>query len=145
MMGKRTYDCGQVASVMNSKSWTGTAVWREEDEPFPIRKPAGPALLLLNDEGGLLRAGPTLPETLRVDVWFGWEEVEKIERMRYLGIPFLGEAVRFTLKPAPTGIGSRTFSFGGIMTRRTTEEIVDFGESEGVRVQREAKFKIVRP
>ena len=81
---------------MNSKSWTGTAVWREEGEPFPIRKPAGPALLLLNDEGGLLRAGPTFPETLRVDIRFGWEEVEKIERMRYLGIPLLGEAVRFT-------------------------------------------------
>ena len=130
---------------MNGKSWTGTAVWREEGDPFPIRKPAGPAVLLLNDEGGLLRAGPTFPETLRVDVWFGWEEVEKIERMRYLGIPFLGEAVRFTLKPAPMGIGLRTFSFGGIMTKRTTEEIVDFGESEGVRVEREAKFKIVRP
>ena len=36
-------------------------------------------------------------------------------------------------------------SFGGIMTKRTTEEIVDFGESEGVRVEREAKFEIVRP
>ena len=130
---------------MDSKSWTGTAVWREESELFPIRKPAGPALLHLNEEGGLLRAGPTFPETLRVDVWFGWEEVEKIERMRYLGIPFLGEAVRFTLKPAPMGIGLRTFSFGGIMTKRTTEEIVDFGESEGVRVEREAKFQIVRP
>ena len=131
--------------MINSKSWTGTAVWREESDPSPIRKPAGPAVLLLNDEGGLLRAGPTFPETLRVDVWFGWEEVEKIERMRYLGIPFLGEAVRFTLKPGPTRTGSRTFSFGGIMTKRTTEEIVDFGESEGVRVEREAKFKIVRP
>jgi hypothetical protein len=92
-----------------------------------------------------LRAGPTFPETLRVDLWFGWEEVEKIERMRYLGIPFLGEAIRFTLKPAPTGTGSRTFSFGGIMSRRTTEEIVAFGETEGVRVEREIKFKIVRP
>jgi hypothetical protein len=131
---------------MNSKSWTGTAVWREESEPFPIRKAAGPAVLLLNDEGGLLRAGPTFPKTLRVDLSFGWEEVQKIERMRYLlGIPFLNEAVRFTLKPAPTGTGSRTFSFGGIMRKRTTEEIVDFGESEGVRVEREAKFKIVRP
>jgi hypothetical protein len=88
---------------MNSKSWTGTAVWREEGEPFPIRKPAGPALLVLNDEGGLLRAGPTFPETLRVDCRFGWEEVHKIERMRYLAIPFLNEAVRFTLKPTPTG------------------------------------------
>jgi hypothetical protein len=132
--------------LINSKSWTGTAVWREESDPFPIRKAAGPARLLLNDEGGLLRAGPTFPETLRVDVRFGWEEVEKIERMRYLlGIPFLNEAVRFTLKPGPTRTGSRTFSFGGIMTKRTTEEIVDFGESEGVRVEREAKFKIVRP
>jgi hypothetical protein len=134
-----------VASGINSKSWTGTAVWREEGDPFPIRKAAGPALLLLNDEGGLLRAGPTFPKTLRVDLRFGWEEVQKIERMRYLGIPFLNEAVRFTLKPAPPGSGSRTFSFGGIMRKRTTEEIVDFGESEGVRVEREAKFKIVRP
>jgi hypothetical protein len=130
---------------MDSKNWTGTAVWREESEPFPIRKPARPALLHLNEEGGLLRAGPTFPETLRVDLRFRWEEVQKIERMCYLGIPFLGEAVRFTLKPAPTGTGSRMFSFGGIMSKRTTEEIVDFGEREGVRVEREAKFKIVRP
>jgi hypothetical protein len=131
--------------VINSKSWIGTAVWREEGEPFPIRKPAGPAVLVLNDEGGLLRAGPTFPETLRVDLRFGWEEVQKIERMRYLGIPFLGEAVRFTLKPGPAGTGSRTFSFGGILSKRTTDEIVAFGETEGVRVEREVKFKIVRP
>jgi hypothetical protein len=131
--------------LINSKSWTGTAVWREESDPFPIRKAAGPARLLLNEEGGLLRAGPTFPETLRVDLRFGWEEVQKIERMRYLGIPFLNEAVRFTLKAAPTGTGSRTFSFGGIMRKSTTEEIVEFGESKGVRVEREAKFKIVRP
>jgi hypothetical protein len=131
--------------VIDSKSWTGTAVWREEGEPFPIRKPAGPAVLVLNDQGGLLRAGPTFPETLRVDCRFGWEEVQKIERMRYLGIPFLKEAVRFTLEAAPTGTGSRTFSFGGIMTKRTIEEIVAFGESEGVRVEREAKFKAIRP
>jgi hypothetical protein len=31
------------------------------------------------------------------------------------------------------------------MTKRTTEEIVAFGESKGVEVEREAKFKIVRP
>jgi hypothetical protein len=130
---------------MNGKSWTGTAVWREEGNPFPIRKAAGAAALLLDEEGGLLKAGPTLPKTLRVDVRFGWDEVEKIERMRYLGIPFLGEAVRFTLKEGPTGTGSRIFSFGGIMTKRTAEEIVAFGESKGVEIEREAKFKIVRP
>jgi hypothetical protein len=132
--------------VMNgNKSWTGTAVWREEGDPFPIRKAAGAAALLLDEEGGLLKAGPTFPKTLAVDVRFGWEEVEKIERMRYLGIPFLGEAVRFTLKEGPTGTGSRIFSFGGVMRKRTTEEIVAFGESKGVEVEREAKFKIVRP
>jgi hypothetical protein len=130
---------------MNGKSWTGTAVWREEGDPFPIRKAAGAAALLLDDEGGLLKAGPTFPKTLRVDVRFGWDEVEKIERMRYLGIPFLGEAVRFTLKEGPPGTGSRIFSFGGVMTKRTTEEIVAFGETKGVEVEREAKFKIVRP
>ncbi len=130
---------------MSGKSWTGSAVWREEGDPFPIRKAAGAAALLLDQEGGLLKAGPTFPKTLGVDLRFGWYEVEKIERMRYLGIPFLGEAVRFTLKENPTGTGSRMFSFGGMMTKRTTNEIVDFGESEGVKVEREAKFKIVRP
>src|SRR3712207_5080929 len=124
---------------MNGKSWTGTAVWREEGDPFPIRKAAGAAALLLDEKGGLLRAGPTFPKTLGVDVRFGWDEVEKIERMRYLGIPFLGEGVRFTLKGAPTGTGSRIFSFGGVMTKRTAEEIVAFGESKGVEVEREAK------
>ena len=130
---------------MSGKSWTGSAVWREEGDPFPIRKAAGAAALLLDQEGGLLKAGPTFPKTLGVDLRFGWDEVEKIERMRYLGLPFLGEAVRFTLKESPTGTGSRMFSFGGMMTKRTTDEIVDFGESEGVKVEREAKFKIVRP
>jgi hypothetical protein len=130
---------------MNGKSWTGTAVWREEGGPFPIRKAAGAAALLLDEEGGLLKAGPTFPKTLRVDVRFGWDEVEKIERMRYLGIPFLGEAVRFTLRESSVGTGSRIFSFGGIMTKSTTEEIVDFGESKGAEVERDVKFKIVRP
>ena len=136
---------GKVASGMNAKSWTGTAVWREEGEPFPIRKAAAPAALLLDEEGGLLKAGPTFPKTLRVDVRFGWDEVEKIERMRYLGIPFLGEAVRFTLRESSVGTGSRIFSLGSIMTKRTTDEIIAFGESKGVEVEREAKFKIVRP
>ena len=130
---------------MNGKSWTGSAVWREEGDPFPIRKAAGAAALRLDGEGGLLKAGPTFPKTLRIDLRFGWDEVEKIERMRYLGIPFLGEAVRFTLRESSVGTGSRIFSFGGIMTKRTTEEIVDFGESKGAEVEREAKFKIVRP
>ena len=130
---------------MNGKSWTGSAVWREEGDPFPIRKAAGAAALLLNQEGGLLKAGPTFPKTLRVDLRFGWDEVEKIERMCYLGIPFVGEAVRFTLKEGLTGTGSRMFSFGGMMTKRTTNEIVDFGESEGVKVERQAKVKIFRP
>ena len=130
---------------MNSKSWTGSAVWREGGDPFPIRKAAGAAALLLDQEGGLLKAGPTFPKTLRVDVRFGWDEVEKIKRMRYLSIPFLGEAVRFTLGEGPMGTGSRIFSFGGIMTKRTTEEIVEFGESKGAEVERKAKFKIVRP
>ena len=131
--------------VMNGKSWTGTAVWREEGDPFPIRKAAGAAALMLDEEGGLLKAGPTFPMSLRVEVRFGWDEVEKIERMLYLGIPFLGEAVRFTLREGPMGTGSRIFSFGGIMTKRTTEEIVAFGESKGVEVEREAKFKVIRP
>jgi hypothetical protein len=130
---------------MSGKSWTGSAVWREEGDAFSIRKAAGAAALLLDHEGGLLKAGPTFPKTLRVDLQFGWDEVEKIERMRYLGIPYLGEAVRFTLKADPTGTCSRMFSFGSMMTKRTTDEIIDFGESEGVKVEREVKVKMVRP
>jgi hypothetical protein len=130
---------------MNSKSWTGSAVWREEGDPFPIRKAAGAAVLLLDQEGGLLTVGPTFTKTLRIDLRFGWDEVEKIERMRYLGIPFWGEEVRFTLQESPTETGSKTFSFSTMVTKRTTNEIVDFGESEGVKVEREARLKIVRP
>ncbi len=130
---------------MDSKSWIGSAVWREEGGPYPIRKAAGAAALLLDEEGGLLKAGPTFPEALRVDVRFGWDEVEKIERIRYLGLPFLGEAVRFSLKESTTGTGSRMFSFGGMMTKRTTCQIVDFWESVGVKVERGAKFKMIRP
>ena len=48
------------------------------------------------------------------------------------------------MKEGPTGTSSRTFSFGGVMTKRTTNEIVEVGEPEGVKVQREAKFKVVR-
>ncbi len=73
---------------MNSKSWTGSAVWREEGDPFTIRKAAGAAVLLLDQEGGLLKAGPTFPKTLRIDLRFGWDEVEKIERMRTSASPF---------------------------------------------------------
>jgi hypothetical protein len=135
----------RMASVMNGNTWTGTAVWREEGERFPIRKAAGAAALLLDEDGGLLKAGPTFPQMLRVDVRFGWDEVEKIVKMSYLGIPFLDEAVRFTLREGPTGTGSRMFSFGGMMTRGSTDEIIDFGESKGVKVERVAKFKPVRP
>ncbi len=130
---------------MNSKSWTGSAVWREEGDPFPIRKAAGAAALLLDEKVGVLKAGPTFPEALRVDLRFGWDEVRKIERMRYLGIPFLGEAVRFTLRTDPTRTGSRMFSFGGMMTKRATSEIIDFGESKGVSVERVAKVKMLQP
>ena len=75
---------------MKSKSWTGSAVWCEEGNLFSIRKAAGAAALLLDQEGGLLKAGPTFPRTLRVDLRFGWDEVEKTERVRYLGIPLPG-------------------------------------------------------
>jgi len=32
-----------------------------------------------------------------------------------------------------------------MMTKRTTDEIIDFGESEGVKVEREVKVKMVQP
>jgi hypothetical protein len=131
--------------MMNRKIWTGSAVWRQEGDPFPIRKASGAAALLLDQEGGLLRAGPTFPKSLRVDVRFGWDEVEKVERMRYFGIPFVGEAVRFTLKEGSAGTGQSTFSFGGLMTKITTNQIFDFVEAEGVKVERKPKIKMVQP
>ena len=131
--------------MMNRKIWTGSAVWRQEGDPFPIRKASGAAALLLDQEGGLVRAGPTFPKSLRVDFRFVWDEVEKVERMRYFGIPFVGEAVRFTLKEGSSGTGQRTFSFGGLMTKRTTNQIVDFVEGEGVKVERKTKIKMVQP
>jgi hypothetical protein len=50
---------------MSGKSWTGSAVWREEGDAFSIRKAAGAAALLLDHEGGLLKAGPTFPIQFR--------------------------------------------------------------------------------
>jgi hypothetical protein len=109
--------------------------------PLHDQESCGGRGIAARPRGRPVDVGPTFPKTLRVDVRFGWDEVEKIERMRYLGIPFWGEEVRFTLQERPTETGSRTFSFGTMLTKRTTNEIVDFGESEGVKVEREARFK----
>ncbi len=50
--------------------------------------------LRLDDAGGTLsRPGRSQPE-----IMFAWSEVEKVERVRVLGLPFFGEGVRITLK-----------------------------------------------
>ena len=75
--------------MMNSKSWTGTAVWREESEPFPIRKAAGPALLHLNDEGGSVAGRSYLPRDLegRLPVWVGGGGEDREDALRWHPLP----------------------------------------------------------
>lgn len=82
----------------------------------------------------------------KLAIRFGWGEVQKVERIRYLGIPVLGEAIRFTLaRNAPAVKLGGVFAFGGVMRKRTTAQILDFAESKGVKVERKARFAVVLP
>lgn len=127
---------------MTGRSWAGGALWRDEGNVVLGRR--APAELHLNDEGGLLRSDTGLLGA-RADIRFLWSEVEKAERVRYMGIPFLGEAVRFTLKRTPKRNSSRVFGFGGMMRKKTTLEILDLAESKGVRVAREGQIGFTQP
>jgi hypothetical protein len=97
-------------------------------------------LRLHGEEGGkLLHTRSDEPE-----VAFGWGEVEKMERVRVLGLPFLGEGVRVVLK-GTVGLGvSRRFVFF-TLTRGRTMDVLRFAESRGVRVEREAKNTLAVP
>jgi hypothetical protein len=96
--------------------------------------------LRLDDEGGTLyEASRDQPE-----IMFAWPEVEKMERVRVLGLPFLGEAVRITLKEEMFwGISRRLLFFS--RTKARTRDILGFAESKGVRVKRRARNMFVVP
>jgi hypothetical protein len=75
---------------------------------------------------------------------FAWPEVEKMERVRVFGLPFLGEGVRITLKEEMFwGIPRRLLFF--TRTRARTREILGFAEPRGVKVKRRARNMFVIP
>jgi hypothetical protein len=90
--------------------------------------------LSLDDAGGtLLHAKRSPPEIV-----FAWPEVEKVERVGVLGLPFLGEGVRSTLKEVMFwGIPRRLLFFSG--TKARTRDILGFAEARGVKVIRRAR------
>jgi hypothetical protein len=129
---------------MDAKSWTGSVIWSNEDEPLVVRRVT--AELRLDDEGARVLSDVGLFGS-RLDIRFEWAEVEKVERLRFWGIPLWGEALRFTLtKNTPAsdrrGVFGGVFTFGGPMRKRTNAQLLDFCESKGVKVQRKALFAI---
>ena len=130
------------------RSWTGGAYWnfRAWSHPFfgdtwLTRYATWPLVQLRLDDGGgaLLHAHRSDPA-----IRFGWQEVEQMERVRVLVIPFLGEGVRFTLKEIMVwGIRRRFVFFSGSKGRTT--EMLEVAESKGVRVERRAKNAFTVP
>ena|SRR5919202_3114057 len=128
---------------MSAKSWTGAVVWFQEDEPLMVRRVS--AELRLDHQGGRLLSDVGLFGS-KIDIRFERREVEKVERIRYLGLPILGESLRFTLKKnSPAAKKCRVFTFGGLMRKRTTAQMLDLAESQGVKVERRAHFAFVMP
>src|SRR5215218_232615 len=85
---------------MDARSWAGSGIWSNEDEPLLVRTVT--AELRLDDQGGRVLSDVGLFGS-RLDIRFGWAEVKKVERLRFCGIPILGEALRVTLtKNTPT-------------------------------------------
>ena len=137
----------KIAPRMNAKSWTGLVIWSKKDEPLLVRRVT--AELRLDDEGGWLLSDVGLFGS-KVDIRFGWAEVQKVEKLRALGVPVLGEALRFTLKKNTQAadrseVFGAVFAFGGLMRKRTSAQILDLAESKGVKVERKARFALVMP
>jgi hypothetical protein len=94
----------------------------------------------LDDEDGtLLHAKRSQPEIV-----FARPEVEKMERVRVLGLPFLGEGVRITLKEVMFwGIPRRLLFFSGLGRGRGTYS--GSPRPRGVKVNRRARDMFVLP
>ncbi len=132
----------------NARTWTGGAYWNFKTRGHPLFKDAWmtkyatwPYVQLhLDDEGGALHHRRKSVPALA----FVWHEVEKMERVRVLGIPFLGEGVRVTLKEVMVwGTRRRFIFFSGRKVR--TMDILELAESQGVRVEKRAKNTFTVP
>jgi hypothetical protein len=99
--------------------------------------PRGTAELYLDHQGGRL-SSDTLPFGVRADIRFDWREVEKVERVRIWGLPFVGEGVRFLSKRTPTRNSSRRFVFH-TRTKERALDVIGCAENNGVEVDRDAK------
>ena len=131
-----------------ARTWTGGAYWhRRGHHPFfsirgwIIRYAPFPFVRLRLDGGGgrLFWAKRVEPE-----VEFFWPEVRKIERVRMLGIPFLGEGVRVTFEEMVVrGIPRRFLFFS--WSKGMTLDILGYAESKGVKVERRVKNDLAVP
>ena len=132
----------------NVRTWTGGAYWNFKARSHPFfgdawmtRYATWPFVQLhLGDAGGALLHGNRSEPAIR----FGWQEVEQMERVRVLAIPFLGEGVRFTLKEVMVWGIRRRFVFFSFSKGRTLK-MLDLAEAKGVRVERRAKNKFTVP
>jgi hypothetical protein len=136
-------------SDTGTRTWTGGAYWNFEarhhrlygDRLWLTKYATYPYVRLrLHEKGGaLLHRRRSEPE-----IAFAWPEVEGMERVRVLALPFLGEGVRVTLKEDMVwGIPRRFLFFSG--RKKRTMDILDIAESKGVRVERSAKNRFVVP
>jgi hypothetical protein len=133
---------------VSSRTWAGGACWNYRrrhplfgDRVWLMGYARYPYVRLrLDDAGGvLLHPGRSQPEIV-----FAWPEVEKMERVRVFGVPFLGEGVRITLKEVMFwGIPRRLLFFS--RTEARTKDILGFAESRGVKVKRRARNMFVVP
>jgi hypothetical protein len=133
---------------VKSKTWTGGAYWnRRGNHPFfsssgwLTKYASYPYVRLrLDDQGGfLLHARRSDPE-----ITFAWSDVEMMERVRILGLPFLGEGARFTLREKMLqGMPMRFLFFS--WSKGRTMDILGFAELKGVTVERRAKTRFVVP
>ena len=131
-----------------ANSWTGGAYWHRrgntpwsKDPVWATKYATWPFVeLRLDGEGGTL----FYTRSSESEAAFAWSEIERMERVRVLGLPFFGEGVRFTFKErAARGIPRRLlfFSFG----KGRTLDILGCAESRGVSVERRAKNVLVVP
>jgi hypothetical protein len=131
-----------------ARTWTGGAYWNFKARGHPFfgdvwltRYATWPFVQLrLDDEGGALLHGNKSEPAIR----FGWHEIEKMERLRVLAIPFLGEGVRFTLKEIMVWGIRRRFVFFSLSKGRSLR-MLKLAESKGVRVERRAKNAFTVP
>ena len=118
-------------------TWTGGAAWIPEGALLGRGVPRGTVELHLDREGGWLRSD-TFPFGVKADIRFAWREVEKVERIRVP--PFMQGGVRFILTRTSARSTSRNFVF--YTGKRQSLEIISWAGSNGVRVERKARFSI---